>query len=79
MSNEEYIKLHPEQFRDGIDKWLFQEFGILGGCCSAEKSHEYSIARMIAEKFEENRLKACNAQTKEEAEREQDFVKLIKK
>ena len=50
MTQEEYIKTHPEQFRDDIDKWLFIEFGIIGGCCSAEKSHEYHIARMVAEK-----------------------------
>ena len=51
MTNEEYIKQHPEQFKDDIDKWLFIEFGIIGGCCSAEKSHEYSVARMVAEKL----------------------------
>lgn len=51
MTNEEYIKQHPEQFKDDIDKWLFTEFGIIGGCCSAEKSHEYSVARMVAEKL----------------------------
>jgi phage-related protein len=52
MKNEEYIKQHPEQFKDDIDKWLFTEFGIIGGCCSAEKSHEYSVARMVAERYE---------------------------
>ena len=51
MTQEEYIKTHPEQFKDDIDKWLFIQFGIIGGCCSAEKSHEYHIARMVAEKF----------------------------
>lgn len=51
MTNEEYINQHPEQFKDDIDKWLFTEFGIIGGCCSAEKSHEYSVARMVAEKL----------------------------
>lgn len=51
MSQEDYIKSHPEQFKDDIDKWLFLEFGIIGGCCSAEKSHEYHIARMVAEKL----------------------------
>lgn len=51
MTNEEYINQHPEQFLDDIDKWLFTEFGIIGGCCSAEKCHEYSVARMVAEKL----------------------------
>ena len=51
MAQEDYIKTHPEQFKDDIDKWLFLELGIIGGCCSAEKSHEYHIARMVAEKL----------------------------
>lgn len=51
MTNEEYINQHPEQFKDDIDKWLFTEFVIIGGCCSAEKCHEYSVARMVAEKL----------------------------
>ena len=51
MTQGEYIKTHPEQFKDEIDKWLFLEFGIIGGCCSAEKSHEYHVARMVAEKL----------------------------
>lgn len=51
MTNEEYINQHPEQFLDDIDKWLFTEFLIIGGCCSAEKCHEYSVARMVAEKL----------------------------
>lgn len=60
MTQEEYINQHPEQFKDDIDKWLFTEFGIIGGCCSAEKSHEYSIARMVAEKITDAFIeKAC--------------------
>ena len=60
MTNEEYINQHPEQFKDDIDKWLFTEFGIIGGCCSAEKSHEYSVARMVAEKLTDAFIeKAC--------------------
>ena len=78
MTNEEYIKSHPEQFKDDIDKWLFIELGIMGGCCSAEKSHEYAIARMVAEKqqewFEKNRLAHCDEITKEQAQIESDFV-----
>lgn len=61
MTNKEYINQHPEQFKDDIDKWLFTEFGIIGGCCSAEKSHEYSVARMVAEKLTDAFIeKACN-------------------
>ena len=60
MTNEEYINQHPEQFKDDIDKWLFTEFSIIGGCCSAEKSHEYHIARMVAEKLNDAVIdKAC--------------------
>ena len=51
MTNQEYIELHPEKFTDDIDKWLFTEFSILGGCCSAQGSMEYSVARMVAEKL----------------------------
>lgn len=62
MSNEEYIKEYPERFRDGLDRWLFKELSIMGGCCSAQKSMEYSIAREVGEKllkalFEEDDLK----------------------
>ena len=61
MTNEEYINQHPEQFKDDIDKWLFTEFSIIGGCCSAEKSHEYHIARMVAEKLNDAFIdKACS-------------------
>ena len=60
MTQEDYIKTHPEQFKDDTDKWLFLEFGIIGGCCSAEKSHEYHIARMVAEKLNNAFIeKAC--------------------
>lgn len=60
MEREEYINQQPEQFKDDIDKWLFTEFGTIGGCCSAEKSHEYSIARMVAEKLTDAFIeKAC--------------------
>lgn len=61
MTNQEYIDTHPEQFKDEIDKWLFNEFGIMGGCCSAQGSLTYSTARMVAEKMQEqivDKLKA---------------------
>ena len=74
MTKGEYINQHPEQFKDDIDKWLFTEFGIIGGCCSAEKSHEYHIARMVAEKYEQNRLAHCDKLSPEQAQIESDFV-----
>jgi len=74
MTQEEYIKTHPEQFKDDIDKWLFTDFGIIGGCCSAEKSHEYHIARMVAERYEQNRLAHCDELTPEQAQTESNFV-----
>ena len=48
MSKE--IKEYPIQFRDNIDKFLFDEMGITGGCCSAQGSFAYSVARECAEK-----------------------------
>lgn len=74
MTQEEYINKHHEQFKDDIDKWLFTEFGIIGGCCSAEKSHEYHIARMVAERYEQNRLTHCDELTPEQAQVESDFI-----
>ena len=53
MTNKEYIDLHPEKFKDDIDKLLFTEFSIIGGCCSAQGSMEYSGARMVAEKMKQ--------------------------
>ena len=47
---EEYIQSHPHQFKDEIDKWLFREFSLLGGACSAQLSMQYSTAREVAEK-----------------------------
>lgn len=56
---EEYIQSHPHQFKDEIDKWLFREFSLLGGACSAQLSMQYSTAREVAEKaFEYSYLKA---------------------
>lgn len=34
---------------DEIDQWLFDNFGILPGCCSSIESVRYTTARMIAE------------------------------
>ena len=51
MTNEEYIKEHPYQFKDELDRWLFREFCISGGACSSVKEMEYSVARMIGEKL----------------------------
>lgn len=48
--------MHPEKFMDDIDKWLFTEFNILGGCSSAQGSMEYSVARMVAEKMQKNTI-----------------------
>lgn len=60
MTNQEYIELHPEKFKDDIDKWLLTEFSIIGGCSSAQGSMEYSVARMVAEKMKQQMIdKAC--------------------
>lgn len=61
MTQEEYINEHPEKFIDDIDKWLYTEFYIVGGCCSAQGSMEYSVARMVAEKMKQQMIdKACD-------------------
>lgn len=51
MTNQEYLDQHPEKFKDDIDKWIFTEFSIIGGCSSAQGSMEYSVARMVAERL----------------------------
>ena len=56
MTNQEYINEHPEKFVDDIDKWLYTEFYIVGGCCSAQGSMEYSVARMVAEKMKQQMI-----------------------
>jgi len=34
---------------DEIDKWLFDSFGILSGCCSSQENLRYTTAKMVAE------------------------------
>ena len=51
MSNEEYIQMYPHQFKDELDRWLFRELSISGGACSAQRSMEYSVARMVGDKL----------------------------
>ena len=34
---------------DEIDKWLFDSFGILPGCCSSQENLRHTTARMVAE------------------------------
>jgi len=41
---------YPEQFTDDIDKFLFLECNIKGGCCSAQGSFAYSVGREVAGK-----------------------------
>ena len=74
MKKEEYINKHPEQFKDDIDKWLFTEFGIIGGCCSAEKSHEYSVARMVAERYEKELALVSTALVKDAIRQKQQLI-----
>lgn len=42
--NDDYISKLDE-----IDKWLFDNFCFLPGCCSSIKELQYSTARMVAE------------------------------
>ena len=34
---------------DEIDKWLFDSFGILPGCCCSQENLRHTTARMVAE------------------------------
>lgn len=47
---EEYLDNYVKDM-DDIDKFLWKEFGIAGGCCSSIESLKYSIARAVAEKL----------------------------
>lgn len=42
-------KDYPLASMDEISQWLFDNFGLLPGCCSSIKELEYSVARMVAE------------------------------
>jgi len=58
---------YPLQFKDELDKWLFDEFGIMAGCCSSIKSMEYHVAREVAEKAIEVTRQETKKQTIEKA------------
>ena len=40
---------YPITGLDEISQWLFDNFGLLPGCCSSIKELEYSTARRVAE------------------------------
>lgn len=37
--------------KDDIDKWLYDNMGLIPGCCSSIESLKYDIAREVAEKL----------------------------
>ena len=39
------------EHRDDIDRWLYENVGVLPGCCSAQEGLKYSVAREVAEKL----------------------------
>ena len=39
------------EHRDDIDRWLYENVGVLPGCYSAQESLKYSVAREVAEKL----------------------------
>ena len=48
------------KFKDEIDEWLFNEMGLIPGCCSSIESLKYDIARESIEKFQESLIqKSC--------------------
>ena len=51
MKANEAPETYPMQFRDKIDKYLWKEHHIIGGCCSSIEEMKYSVAREVAEKL----------------------------
>lgn len=51
MKANEAPETYPIQFKDKIDKYLWEEHHILGGCCSSIESLKYAVAREVAEKI----------------------------
>lgn len=51
MKANEAPETYPIQFKDKIDKYLWEEHHILGGCCSSTESMKYTVAREIVEKL----------------------------
>lgn len=47
---EDFIKKYCE---DEIDKFLFEEFHLMAGCCSSIDSAAYNLGRKIVEKLNE--------------------------
>lgn len=45
MKANEAPETYPIQFKDKIDKYLWEEHHILGGCCSSIESMKYTVAR----------------------------------
>lgn len=39
--------------KDEIDKFLFEEFNLMAGCCSSINSAAYNLGRKIVEKLNE--------------------------
>lgn len=81
MINQEYIDSHPEQFKDFQQEFDNLWFGNLEEYFNHD-AVDYANIRNIAlhfvnwqyEQFENNRLTACDNMTKEEADREQEFM-----
>ena len=39
------------EHRDDIDRWLYENVGVIPGCCSSIDSLKYNVAREVAEKL----------------------------
>ena len=39
------------EHRDGIDRWLFDNIGVMPGCCASQESLRYNTARDVAERL----------------------------
>ena len=59
MKEKETPETYP-MFKDKIDKYLWEEHHIIGGCCSSVESLKYAVAREVTEKLTDAFIeKAC--------------------
>ena len=40
-----------KNFIDSLDEWMYNEMGLMGGCCSSIDSLKYTTARTAVEKL----------------------------
>jgi hypothetical protein len=55
------------EHRDDIDRWLYENVGVLPGCCSSIDSLKYNVAREVADKLL-GQIFPCTAEATQEKE-----------